>query len=103
LLRKALIAFGSSAGVGLLIFALWAWANSDPLVLRWGPADASLAAMSLRCAAVATAAVGEGLLVLLVVGNLWRRDGVTKWFALSAALVFLLSAAGAVALGLAGR
>ena len=100
---RILISVGGILGLSLLVLALWTWRNSDFIAPRFTSRTPALAASALRCAAVAIAAAGEGLLVLLVLAHVWRRDRMTHVLALSAALVFLLSTAGAVALSLAGR
>ena len=68
-----------------------------------GSHNLSIASLSIRCGAVAKAAAGEGLIAWLVVGTWYARDLFAKGVALSAAVLFILSAASAVALGLAGR
>jgi hypothetical protein len=103
MLRKIMIALGGVGGVALLVLGLWIWRNNEPLALRFAARNGSLTALALRSLAVAAAALGEGLLVVLVLANLWRRDRVTRFLGLSSALVFLLSTTAAVALGLAGR
>src|SRR5690349_19292573 len=95
--------FGGGWGLALLVLALWSWSRSADVARFMGSHNVTVASLSIRCAAIALAALGEGLLAWLVVGTCYARDLFAKAVALSAAVVFLLSAASAVALGLAGR
>ena len=101
--RKTLILLGGAWGVGLLVLALWAWRNNDEAATFLHARNRVVFAWAVRCAAVALIAAGEAVLGMLVIGNLWRHDLFTRVLVLSAALVFMLSTASAVALGLAGR
>lgn len=101
--RKALIFLGGVWGVGLLVLALWAWRNNEEAASFLQGHNRAVVAWAVRCAAVALIAAGEAVLGMLVIGNLWRHDLFTRVLVLSAALVFMLSTASAVALGLAGR
>ena len=101
--RKALIFLGGIWGVGLLVLALWAWRNNEEAATVLHAHNRVVVAWAMRCAAVALVAAGEAVLGILVIGNLWRHDLFTRVLVLSAALVFMLSTASAVALGLAGR
>ena len=103
MLRKSLLFAGSIWGVGLLVLALWAWRNNGNVAFFLGAHNLAVASWSVRCGAIAILAAGEAILVMMVLGNIWRRDWLTKALGLSAALVFLVSGASAVALGLAGR
>ena len=103
MLRKILILLGGASGVGLLVAALWAFWNDENLAALFKAQNSAVAAQAVRCAAMSVAALGEMLLVLLVIGNVWRRDLLTNVLALSATAIFLLSTAGAVALAVAGR
>src|SRR5437016_3503105 len=94
---------GGCLGVGLLVLALWAWRLDEDLATRMGAHNLTVVTWAIRCAAVALIAAAEALLLLLVIANVWPRDLLTSILGLSAALVFVLSAASAVALGLAGR
>jgi hypothetical protein len=94
---------GACLGVTVLVLALWAWRRDEDLATRFGAHNLALVTWAVRCAAVALVAAGEAQLVFLVIANVWRRDLLTNLLGLSAALVFALAAASAVALGLAGR
>jgi hypothetical protein len=103
MLRKTFISLGSAWGLGLLILALWAWRNDETLATYLGAHNLRVATWAVRCTAISLLAAGEAFIALLVLGNIWRRDWFTNALGLSAALVFMLSTASAVALGLAGR
>ena len=99
---------GGIWGVGLLVVALWAWRRQEAVATYFAPHILAVVSWAVRCGAVALAAAGEGILATCVVGNVrparvGRRDAFAGVVGLSAALVFMLSAASAVALGLAGR
>jgi hypothetical protein len=102
-MRNIAAIFGGILGVGLLVAAFWGWQRDEAIAAYVGGRNLAVLAWAVRCAAIAVLAVGEGVLVLLVVARVWRRDVFTTAVALSAALVFMLSGASAVALGLAGR
>jgi hypothetical protein len=95
--------------LALLVAALWGWRRGEALASGWGASNLAIVTWAVRCGAVALGAAAEGLLAWLVIENIWRqqpppqRDPFTLALGLSAALVFMLSAASAVALGLAGR
>ena len=95
--------FGGGWALGLLVLALWGWGRSADVARFLGSHNVAVAALSVRCAAVALGAAAQGILVWLVVGTIYRRDLFTSAVALSAALICLLSAVSAVALGFAGR
>src|SRR2546421_2407087 len=88
--------FGGGWGLGLLVLSLWAWGRSSEVARFMGSHNLPVAALSVRCAAVALAAAGEGLLAWLVVGTWYGRDLFASAVALSATVLFLLSAASAV-------
>jgi hypothetical protein len=96
--------------LALLVAALWGWRRGEALASAWQVSNLAVVTWAVRCGAVALGAAAEGLLAWLVIGKIWRqpqrpqqRDPFTLALGLSAALVCMLSAASAVALGLAGR
>jgi hypothetical protein len=100
--------------LALLVAALWGWRRGEALASGWDVSNLAVVTWAVRCGAVALGAAAEGLLAWLVIGKIWRpqpqpqqrpphRDPFMLALGLSAALVFMLSAASAVALGLAGR
>jgi hypothetical protein len=94
---------GGLLALALLVAALWGWRHDGQVARGLGARNVAVVGWSVRCAAVAVGAVAEAVLGLVVIGNLWRRDGFSSALGLLAALVFMLSAVSAVALGLAGR
>ncbi len=103
MLQKIIVILGGIWGLGLLVIALWAWRNNENAAAYLHAHNRIVFAWSVRCAAVALIAAGEAVLAVFVIGNLWRRDLFTQLLVLSAVMVFMLSFASAVALGLAGR
>ena len=101
--RKILMILGGALGVGMLVAALWTARNDATIAAHYKPQNLTVASQAVRCAAMSIAAIGELLLVMLVIGNVWCRDLLTNILALSATVIFLLSTAGAVALAVAGR
>lgn len=103
-MRQTLIVLVAGAwALALMVLGLWAWRNGEFAAQVAGARSIATVTWAVRCAGVAAIAGGEALLALVVVGNVWRRDGVTQVLGLSAAVVFLLSTASAVALGVAGQ
>ena len=105
---KSTTVFAALLALALLVTALWAWRRGEALASAWGVSNLAVVTWAVRCGAVALGAAAEGLLAWLVIGGIWRRqvrqrDPFALALGLSAALVFMLSAASAVALGLAGR
>lgn len=103
MIKQLTTVLGALWAIGLLVLALWAWRRGEEIAVYLGAHNQAIVTWSARCAAVALAAAAEGLLAMLVIGNLWRRDAFTSAVGLSAALIFMLSLVSAVALGLAGR
>ena len=103
MLQRTLIGLGAVWGVCLLMLSLWSWRNNENAALYMHAHNRVVFGSAVRCASVALAAAGEAVLLIFVIGNLWRRDLFTNWLVLSAVTTLMLSVASAVALGLAGR
>ena len=103
MLQKLIIFLGGIWGISLVVLGLWAWRNNEDAATYLHAHNRIVVGWGVRCAAVALFAAGEGVLGLFVIGNIWRRDLFTNALLLSAALVFMVSTASAVALELAGR
>ncbi len=101
--KQIALIFGGGWGLGLLVLALWSWTRSAEVARFMGSHNVAVASLSVRSAAIALAAAGEGLLAWLVVGTVYGRDLFARAVGLSATVIVLLSAVSAVALGLAGR
>ena len=94
-----------AAGIALvlLVGAMWMWHHSEDLIVEWGVERAAVALWALRVACIAAAAAAQTMLVVYVIGQLYRRDRFSDLLGASAALLFVLALVGAVALGLASR
>jgi hypothetical protein len=101
--RAITILLGAAWSLGLLIFGLWAWRDGVAMVrhmeFNWPAAEV----WAVRAGAVAVIGLGEALLALLVLGNVWRRDRWTDAMGLVASVIFVIGGAAAVALGVMGR
>lgn len=95
------IGAGTIATIILMVAALWAWQAGPHLTFDADRPDVAL--WAVRSAAVAAAALAQGLAVALVLGNLYRRGRLDAALGLTAAAVFAIALVSAVALGLAGR
>ncbi|HLL88933.1 MAG TPA: hypothetical protein VK324_06495 [Tepidisphaeraceae bacterium] len=92
---------GTVVTIGLVVVAMWAWQHAAGLTEDAARPD--VAAYAVRCAAVAAAAGAQVVLLLAVVGRIYRRGGVDGAVATVAVVVGTVSLVSAVALGLAGR
>jgi hypothetical protein len=101
--RTISMCLGAASSVVLLVLALWAWRREEDFAALLGAHNLRIAGWSAKCTAVALVAAGEAILLLLVIRPAFKRDAFTSILAPLAVLVFMLSAASAVALGLAGR
>ena len=103
--RAASIVLGAAFGVILIVAAMWGWQRAGELVHDWEPHRPGAVLWAVRSGAVAAVAAGEVLLIGAVIGSIYRhrRDPLTDALGLSALVIFMLSLAGAVAFGLAGR
>jgi hypothetical protein len=94
-------AFGAFLfAVGLLVVAIWLWANAASLSV--GRTRPTLSLWAVRLAAVSVAAVAQ-VIALTVGGRVYRRDVPSDMLRLSGLLIGMLAGVGAIALGLAGR
>ena len=73
------------------------------LIGEWGLERAAVALWAVRSAAIGAAASAQAVLLVFVIGRLYRRDWFSDFLGFSAALLFALALVGAVALGLASR
>ena len=95
------IGVGTIAAIVLMVSALWAWQAGPHLAFDADRPDVAL--WAVRSAAVAAGALAQGLAVVLVLGNLYRRGRLDAAVGMTAAAVFAVALVSAVALGLAGR
>ena len=95
---------GALASVALLVAGLWAWQHAGKVAADSAAARPYVATWAVRSAAVAAAAAAQAVLLVAVVGRVYRRHGVLDdVLRLTAVLVFAVALVSAVALGLAGR
>ena len=99
--RTFSMVLGAGISVALLIAALWAWQSALALGAR--AVRPEIAMWAFRSGAVALAAIGEMILLTFVVGRIYRRDSLSQFLRISAALVSGVGFVCAVALGLAAR
>ena len=103
-MRVVSLVGGAVASAMLLVLGLWAWQHSAERASDGGAARPYVAKWAVRSAAVAAAAAAQAVLLVAVVGRVYRRqgplDGVLR---LSAVVVFVVALVSAVALGRAGR
>lgn len=100
-MAKASVVFGSVVAVALVVAALWTWQEGTRLVAdsEGGPA----VLWAVRAAAVAAVALAQGVLLIAVVGNVYRTRSTDLLLRVLTATVFAVSLIGAIALGMAGR
>src|SRR4051812_23343258 len=101
--RNAVMFFGAAWAVGLVVLGLWGWEAADAVVTRVGWENRSIGAWAVRCAALASVALAQAVLIGLVVERAYRRDAVCGVAKLSALFAFMVCAVSAIALGFAGR
>jgi hypothetical protein len=101
--RAIAILLGAAWSMGLLILGLWAWHDGTAIVKRMEFSRPVTEMWAMRAGAVSVVALGEALLVLLVIGNVWRRDRLTDVLGLLASVIFVIGGATAVTLGVMGR
>lgn len=102
--RQVAMLVGTGAAVGLVVLGLWGWEGADAVVTRVGWEKRLIGAWAVRCAAVASMAAAQAVLIGLVVERAYRRrDRVCGTLKLSALFTFMVCAVSAIALGLAGR
>jgi hypothetical protein len=98
---KLKVGVGLAGTLVLMVAALWLWQAADELAMQWSRRAVGLWAS--RSLALALGSAGQVVLLTLVIGQVYRRDGVGDSLRLGAALVCAISLVSAVALGLAGR
>ena len=98
---KVLIALGTLISAALVLIALWAWQAAPHLAFNEDRPDIIL--WAVRTAAVAAGALAQTVLLVLVVGNIYRTRAVDVLLRLLTATVFAVSLVSAIALGLVGK
>ncbi|MGH7214224.1 MAG: hypothetical protein ACREIT_05630 [Tepidisphaeraceae bacterium] len=92
---------GAVASIAMLVAALWAWHEAPALVEETARPEVTV--WAVRSAAIALAAGAHALAIGTVVQCVYRHDLFGDVLRLSAALVFTLALASAIALGFVGR
>src|SRR5258706_15444942 len=100
--RTVMMVTGGLVGTRLLVLGLWAWRGDEDFATGFGAHNLRNMRMAVRCGAVALASAGEGMLLMLVVRRDYKRDAITGILVALGLLSFMLFAATAVALGVAG-
>ena len=100
-MTKVLIGTGSLVGAALMVACLWAWQQAPHLAVDAERPDVVL--WAARSAAVAAGALAQTVLLVLVVGNLYRARVSDRVMQVLTAGLFAASLVSAIALGLAGR
>ncbi len=101
MVRQISIGAGTATAIALMVSALWAWQMGPHLAFDADQPDVTL--WAVRSAAVAAAALAQAVMLVLVLGNLYRRGRLDVALGVTAAAVFTIALVSAVALGLAGR
>ncbi len=95
------IGAGAVVGVVLTVIALWAWQSGPGLGVESD--NPKMVLLAVRSAAVASAALGQTVLLVMVVGNLYRTRMIDVALRVMTAAVFAVSVVSAIALGIAGK
>jgi hypothetical protein len=98
---KVMVGAGSVVGVALMVTCLWTWQHAPGLAADAERPDVVI--WAARSAAVAAGALAQTVLLVLVVGNLYRAKLPDRLLQLLTAGLFAAALVSAIALGLAGR
>jgi len=103
-LKAASLVGGAAVSLALMVLGLWAWQHAAEVVGDGGAARPYVAKWAVRSAGIAAAAAAQAVLLIAVVGRVYRRHGaLDDVLRLLTLLVFAVALVSAVALGLAGR
>lgn len=98
---KLSIVVGVALATSLMILALWAWQQAGHIAIEVDRPE--LVRWAVRCAAVAAAAMAQAVLLILVIGNVYRTRTLDLALRFLTAGVFAVALVSAIALGLASR
>jgi hypothetical protein len=98
---KISIAVGLVVSTALILISLWAWQQAPHLQMDADKPEVIL--WAVRTASVAAGALAQTVLLVLVIGNIFRTRAIDVLFRVLTAAVFAVSLVSAIALGLAGR
>jgi hypothetical protein len=99
--KQCLISIGLILSTGLVLIALWAWQAAPHLQMDADKPEVIL--WAVRTAAVAAAALAQTVMLVLVIGNIYRTRAIDMLLRFMTGMVFAVSLVSAIALGLAGR
>jgi hypothetical protein len=85
----------------LMVAAMWTWQQASHLAFDADRPD--IVMWSARSAAIAAAALAQGIILFMVVGRVYRTRSLDVALRLLAASIFTVALISAVVLGLAGR
>ena len=100
-MTKVMIGAGSLLGAALMVVCLWLWQQAPLLAGEAGNRPEVL--WATRSAAIAAGALAQTVLLVLVIGNLYRARLPDRLLQVLTAGVFAASLISAIALELAGR
>ena len=101
MVKNISIGLGILISAGLVFVSLWAWQAAPSLASDFERPDTVL--LAVRTASVAAGALAQTVLLLLVVGNIYRTRAVDVLLRFLTAAVFAVSLVSAIALGLVGH
>ncbi len=99
--RRILITVGIVVSATLILISLWAWQQGPHLANEADRPDIIL--WAVRTASIAAGALAQTILLVLVIGNIYRTRAIDVLFRFMTGMVFAVSLVSAIALGLAGR
>lgn len=102
-MKAASVFLGGTVTILLMVLCLWAWQHAAALAAEREATRPYVATWAVRSGAIALAAAAQAVLLVAVLGRLYRRQLLDDVLRLSAALVFAVALVSAVALGLASR
>ena len=103
-MRVMSILFSALVAGAMVVAGIWAWQQSQDLVLdHWNAGRPELAEWAIRSAAIAAVALAQVTVVTFVAGRIYSRRTLDSVLTFTAAVVFALASVGAICCGLAGR
>ncbi len=103
MVHKMLVGAGAMLTAVLMVICLWTWQHAPNLAFNANRPDDTTMLWAVRTAAIAAGALAQTVLLVLVIGNLYRTRLLDVLLRLMTATVFGVSLVSAIALGLAGR
>jgi len=89
--------------VVVVVAGLWLWPQASDMVLDWGFGRPAVALWAVRSAAIAAVAGAQVILLVPVIGGIYRRGVADTVAGLAAAVIFVLALGGTIACAFAGR